>query len=215
MTTKDRLLDAAERLFAHGGFEATSLRAITAEAGVNLAAVNYHFQSKEALVHAVIGRRMAPVNERRLQLLDACEAKAGPGPLPLDQVVDAFLRPVFEIFGTHAKHFAPLMGRMYTEPNEFAEKVFKDHLEGVAARFLRAYQRAVPGLPTVELLWRLHFSVGAMGHTLGAAHLLRVLSHGQCDPSDTEGTIQRMKDFMVAGLSAPVRVSAEVEHATH
>lgn len=213
MTTKNRLLDAAERLFARDGFEATSLRAITAEAGVNLAAVNYHFQSKEALVHAVIARRMAPVNERRLQLLDACEAEAGNGPLPLDQVVDAFLRPVFEIFGTHAKDFAPLMGRLYSEPNEFSEKVFRDHLEPVATRFLRAYQRALPDLPLVELIWRLHFSVGAMGHTLGAGHLLRVISNGQCDPSDTEAAIRRIKDFIMAGLAAPA--PAEVEHATH
>ena len=80
MTTKDRILDSAERLFARDGFEATSLRAITAEANVNLAAVNYHFQSKEALVQAVIGRRMGPVNAQRIALLDACEAEAGDAP---------------------------------------------------------------------------------------------------------------------------------------
>ena len=76
MNTKDRILDSAERLFARDGFEATSLRAITAEANVNLAAVNYHFQSKEALVQTVIGRRMGPVNAQRLALLDAYEAEA-------------------------------------------------------------------------------------------------------------------------------------------
>src|ERR1700744_1904733 len=99
MTTKTRILDAAERLFARDGFEATSLRAITTEAQVNLAAVNYHFQSKEALVQAVIGRRMGPVNARRLALLDACELQAAGAPLPLEQTIDAFLRPVVEIVG--------------------------------------------------------------------------------------------------------------------
>lgn len=79
MTTKDRILDAAERLFARDGFDATSLRAITAEAKVNLAAVNYHFQSKEALVQAVIGRRLGPINVRRLELLDGYEAEAAGG----------------------------------------------------------------------------------------------------------------------------------------
>src|SRR5579871_5345079 len=97
VSTKDRILDTAERLFARDGFEATSLRAITAEAGVNLAAVNYHFQSKEALVRAVIGRRMGPVNEKRLAMLDACETAAGDGPLPLEGVLEAFVRPVLEI----------------------------------------------------------------------------------------------------------------------
>jgi len=213
MTTKDRILDAAERLFARDGIEATSLRTITAEAGVNLAAVNYHFQSKDALVWSVVARRMGPLNERRLALLDAYEAVAGDGPLPLEQVLDAFLRPVVEISRTHAREFAPLMGRMYTEPGEFMERVFKDHLQPVAKRFIRAYQRALPGLPLVELLWRLHFCVGAMAHTLGAANLLRVMSDGQCDPTDLEGTLRRMEAFMTAGLEAPV--PAEVEHAAH
>src|SRR5579863_9327890 len=97
MTTKDRLLDAAERLFAQHGIEATSLRVITREAGVNLAAVNYHFQSKEALMHAVIARRLDPINEKRLAMLDACEAKAGEGPLAVDEVLHALLGPIFEM----------------------------------------------------------------------------------------------------------------------
>src|ERR1700761_8308807 len=92
-STKDRILDAAERLVGARGFEATPVRAITAEAGVNLAAVNYHFQSKEALIRAVIARRIAPVNERRLKMLDAAEA----GPLSVEAVIEAFIRPVFEM----------------------------------------------------------------------------------------------------------------------
>jgi AcrR family transcriptional regulator len=213
MTTKDRILDTAERLFAREGIEATSLRTITTEAGVNLAAVNYHFQSKDALVWSVVARRMGPLNERRLALLDAYESAAGDGPLPLEQVLDAFLRPVVEISRSHAREFAPLMGRMYTEPGEFMERVYQDHLRPVAARFIQAYQRALPGLPLVELLWRLHFSVGVMAHTLGAASLLQIMSDGQCDPTDTEGMLRRMSAFMQAGLSAPV--PAEVEHAAH
>jgi AcrR family transcriptional regulator len=212
MTTKDRILNAAERLFARDGIEATSLRAITAEAGVNLAAVNYHFQSKDALVHAVIARRMGPVNDRRLALLDACERAAGDGPLPLDQVLDAFLRPVVEIYGSHAREFTPLMGRLYMEPRDFVEKVYKNHLEPVAERFIRAYERALPGLPRVELIWRMHFSIGALAHTMGGSHMLQILSNGECDPSDVEGTLQRLEAFMIAGLAAPV---AEVQHATH
>ena len=212
MTTKDRILDAAEHLFARDGIEATSLRAITAEAGVNLAAVNYHFQSKDALVHAVIARRVVPVNQRRLELLEACEQAAGDGPLPLDGVLDAFVRPVVEIYASRAREFTPLMGRIYTEPGDYVERVYKEHLEPVATRFIRAYERALPGVPRVELLWRLHFSIGALGHTMGAARLLKIFSNGECDPSDVEGTLKRLEAFMIAGLTAPV---AEVEHAVH
>src|SRR5581483_8261607 len=178
MTTKDRILDAAERLFAREGLEATSLRAITAEANVNLAAVNYHFHSKDALIRAVIRRRIGPVNEKRLAMLDECEAAAGDGPLPLDSVIDAFVRPVLEISRSHAREFGPLMGRMYAEPSAFIERIYNEHLEDVVRRFVIAFKRALPDLPEVELLWRLHFSIGVMAHTMGAASLLAYLSKG-------------------------------------
>src|SRR5437879_11584596 len=111
-TTKDRILDAAEHLLAKNGFEATSLRAITAEADVNLAAVNYHFQSKDALIRAVISRRIGPINEKRLTMLDAIEQAAGDGLLPLGPVIEAFVGPVIEV-RTKAKSFAPIMVRVF------------------------------------------------------------------------------------------------------
>ena len=213
MTTKDRILNAAERLFASDGFEATSLRAITAEAHVNLAAVNYHFQSKEALVEAVIERRLGPVNHQRLALLDAYEVQAAGGPVPLDKIVDAFLRPVLEMVGSHAHEFVPLIGRLYTEPGEFAERIYKQQFEHLAQRFIPAFQRALPDLPRVELSWRLHFAIGALAHTMGAGKLLKLMSGGLSDVSDVEGTLRRMKSFILAGLTAPI--SNQVQHANH
>src|SRR5437588_10537254 len=117
VTTKDRILDAAEGLLARHGFEATSLRAITAAAGVNLAAVNYHFQSKDALIRAVIARRIGPINEKRLEMLDAIEAAAGDGPLPIAPVIEAFVGPVIEV-RNKAQCFAPIMGRVFNENAE-------------------------------------------------------------------------------------------------
>jgi AcrR family transcriptional regulator len=213
MTTKDRILDTAERLFARDGFEATSLRAITAEANVNLAAVNYHFQSKEALVQAVIGRRMGPVNARRLALLDAYEAEAGDAPVPLEKIMDAFLRPIVELVGSHAHEFVPLIGRLYTEPGEFAVQLFKQQFEQLARRFVPALQRALPELPRVELVWRLHFAIGALAHTMAASKMLEMMSSGSCEISDVEGTLTRLKAFVLAGLASPV--TTEVHHAAH
>src|SRR5580704_11753070 len=118
--TKGRILDVAERLFGLKGFEATSLRDITAEAQVNLAAVNYHFQSKESLIDAVIVRRIEPVNHRRLEMLDS----AGPYPT-LEQILTAFIAPALEV---RMESVAPLMGRILSDPNHFIEKVFKTHL---------------------------------------------------------------------------------------
>jgi len=214
MTTKDRILDAAERLFARDGFEATSLRAITAEAQANLASVNYHFQSKEALVQAVIGRRMGPLNEQRIALLDRYEAEAGGGAVPLEKILDAFLRPVIEIAGGHAKEFMPLIGRLYTEPRGFAERLYHQQFEPLAERFFPALQLALPDVPLLELIWRVHFAIGVMAHTMGASEMLRGMSQGLCDSAgDAEGTLQRVRAFIMAGLTAPV--PAEVQHAIH
>jgi AcrR family transcriptional regulator len=213
MTTKTRILDAAERLFARNGIEATSLRAITAAAGVNLAAVNYHFQSKEALLHAVIARRLDPMNQRRLAMLDACEAAAGNGPPPLDQVLDALLRPVVEMVSGPAKEFAPMMSRIFTESSDLTEKVFQKHFSQVTARFFPAFERAIPHVPRAELFWRLLFTFGAVSHTIGGAKVLQAISGGECDPSDVEAILPRLESFLLAGLQAPV--PAEVQHAVH
>src|SRR5271157_4799471 len=94
--TKEKILDAAERLFADHGFASTSLRQITAEAGVNLAAVNYHFHSKEALLSAVLERKVRPVNVRRIELLDQALRETGQSRPSLKKVIRAFIQPVFE-----------------------------------------------------------------------------------------------------------------------
>jgi len=211
MNTKTKILDTAERLFAHQGIEATSLRDITSEAGVNLAAVNYHFQSKEALLHAVIGRRLEPINRTRLQMLEACEAAAGDGPLALTCVLDALLRPVVEMARGEGKEFAPMMSRIFTESSELTEKVFQKHLAHISARFFPAFERALPGIPRAELFWRLLFTMGSVAHTIGGSRILKVISGGACDPTDVEGTIRRLESFLSAGLQAPV--PAEVQHA--
>jgi AcrR family transcriptional regulator len=213
MNTKVRILNAAERLFARDGFEATSLRAITTEATVNLAAVNYHFQSKEALVQAVIGRRMGPVNAERLALLDSYEAGAAGDPLPLEKIMDAFLRPIVALVGSHAHEFVPLIGRIYVEPGEFAERLYTQQFEPMRQRFFPALQRALPDLPADELAWRLHFAIGALAHTMAGSKILAMMSRGHCDISDVDGTLARLKAFVIAGLTAPV--SEEVYHAAH
>jgi AcrR family transcriptional regulator len=213
MNTKLRILDAAERLFARRGIEATSLRMITTEAEVNLAAVNYHFQSKEALMHAVIARRLDPINRQRLAMLDACETDAGDGSLPLDHVLDAMLRPIFEMLSGPGKEFGPMMSRIFTESSDLAEKIFQKHMAHVVARFFPALERAIPHLPRTELLWRMQFMMGAVAHTIGGARVLQVLSGGMCDPSDLEGILQRLESFLLAGLQAPL--PAEVTHAVH
>src|SRR5438105_15736421 len=115
--TKQRILDSAERLFAQHGFAATSLRTIIADAKVNLAAIHYHFHSKEALLDAVILRRLGPVNQERLKLLDACEASALDGRPNLESVLEAFIAPAFRVGSDpdSGQIFVRLIGRILSE----------------------------------------------------------------------------------------------------
>src|SRR5215472_312111 len=95
--TRERILDSAERLFADHGFEGASIRAIVEDARVNLAAVHYHFKSKEALLEAVLTRRITVVNEARLQRLDDAEATAAPDPPSVEEILRAFIIPTVEL----------------------------------------------------------------------------------------------------------------------
>jgi AcrR family transcriptional regulator len=205
--TKDRILDAAERLFAERGYDGTSLRAITGEAGVNLAAVNYHFSSKETLLRSLFARRLALLNERRVSLLDAYETEAQGRPVPLEKVVRAFLEPVLRLGGDPAAGgtgFGMLMGRMYSWPSAYVQRVLVSEIRGLIDRFRTSFRRALPQMPERELYWRVFFSIGAMAHVLAGSSLLEIISNGMCDPSDVDGIVDRLIAFVTAGLRAPL-----------
>ncbi len=209
--TKTRILDAAEQLFGKLGFDGTSLRAITAEAGVNLAAVNYHFQSKEALIDAVVARRIGPINAKRLEMLDLAEQERR---LTVEVVVEAFLVPALEA-GAEFDRFRPLLGRMYSAPDEFIQRVFRKHLADIAGRFLEALEKVLPDLSPEDRLWRVHFMVGTMAHVMAWFHVIPMMTGGLCDPSDTVALGRRMVAFLAAGMRAPAMAQEETEKARY
>ena len=193
--TKARILDAAEKLFGMNGFEATSLREITAEAGVNLAAINYHFQSKDSLIDAIVARRIEPVNRCRMELLDA----AGPNPT-LEQILTAFMAPVMKV---KTDAMVPLMGRILSNPDLFVDRVFLKHLAPVSQRFGEALCKALPDLPPSDVLWRLHFSVAVMTHTMLWGRVYPKITNGICDITDRDALVDRAVRFVAAGFRAP------------
>lgn len=192
--TKTRILDAAEKLFGEKGFDGTSLRDITTEADVNLAAVNYHFQSKESLIEAAIMRGAGPVNQKRVAMLDAAGPKA-----TIEQIVEAFVGPVLE---QDFEPMAPLMARVLASP-ETMQRVFKHHMESLSRRFAEAVGIALPDLSPAERMWRLHFTAGAMAHTVTRAPVLRDLFGGILDFKDRKLLIARLVKFAAAGFRAP------------
>ena len=200
--TKSRILDAAERLLAERGFAACSLRAVTAEAGVNLGAVNYHFRSKDALIQAVFRRRLEPLNRERLALLDAHEARARGKALPLTALLHAFLDPLLN--RSHdGSGFIRLLGRMYSEPSFDIYKMFRAELQETIDRFLPAFRRTLPHLQPEDLYWRLFFTIGAMAHALAAGPILKLISGGACNPDELEDALPRLIHYTGAGLKAP------------
>ncbi len=202
--TKEQILDVAERMFAEDGVHGVSLRAIIAAAEVNLAAVHYHFGSKEALVEAVFERRVGPVNEARLEWLDRAEAEWDGVP-PVDEVLRALVTPAIQLAmdPERGRTFMKICGRFYTESGDHLQPIFDRLFSKVIERFVPAFQRACPDLPPVELLWRIHFSVGVMVHTLLDSERLRRISGGACDTSDVEAVTERMVGFAAAGMKTP------------
>ena len=203
--TKQRILDSAERLFAEYGFAGVSLRAIISDAKVNLAAIHYHYRSKEALFDAVILRRLEPINRERLELLDALER--GNSHPTLEQVLEAFLAPAFRVGAdpNGGQTFVRLIGRIFSEEMSLFSHVIKRHFGVVLERFIRALQAAAPELPTSEVLWRMLFLAGALGHALrSCGQNLEALHGGLCDTSDVEGALRRLIGFAAAGFGAPV-----------
>ncbi len=213
-STKDRILDTAERLFAEKGFAQTSLRDITAEAGVNLAAVNYHFQSKDHLIAAVFERRVGPINEQRLAMLDRFEKEAAGEPVPIEAILRAVMEPVLRLVTTpEGACAANLFGRAHTEPGDMFAHLFTGQFAPLVLRMLSAARRSLPELPEIELLWKLQFCIGAMSHTIAGQRHIKVISGGRCDTSDVDGTLDRLIAFVAAGCRAPVVSRAKGEPA--
>lgn len=205
-TTHEKILDAAEKLFADNGFRGTSLRQITHLAGVNLAAVNYHFGSKEALYVEVISRRVDPLNVARLARLDEAIAAAGAQPPPLGQVMEILVRPVFEVHQDPTRggpHIVRIISRTLTEPLPFMGELIQTRFRGLLNRFSQVVRRHVTHLSPEEFLWRMSFVVGAMQHTLATLHQMGPLTSGICRSNDYEGALARFIAAAVAVFTAP------------
>src|SRR6187401_3762191 len=214
VATKARILDAAETLFMEHGFEATSLRAITAAADVNLAAVNYHFGSKEELFQSVLTRRLDPMNQRRLELLTRFEAESAPGSLPCERILAALFIPALALARDPQRggsNFLRLLGRAYADPAPFIRQFLSQQYGPMIARFKDAFARALPHLPRKELSWRLHFIMGALSYTLAGTDALKIIA--ELNPVETDNDeilLRRLAPFLLAGLTAPLPELSDV-----
>lgn len=205
--TRSRILDAAEVLFMAHGLEATTLRQITAAAQANLAAVNYHYGSKDALIEAVFRRRLNGLNEECLRALDKLEAEAGAEPVRPSPIVEAFFGAALRLAADDVSGgatFMRLLSRTYTEPTESIRRFLASEYTEVVRRYREALFRALPDTPRDEILWRLHFMLGAMAFAVSGTDALNLLGAGRLEASDAETLRARLMSFLLGGLRAPL-----------
>lgn len=208
LETRDRIARAAERLFLEHGYDGTSLRMITAAAGVNLAAVNYHFGAKEGLFQAMLAAKLDLLNAERVALLERYEREAGGAPLACERILAALFIPALALARDRRRggeDFLRLLGRAYVDPSPVLRSFLSERFAPAIGRFKEAFALALPHLSRQELSWRLHFTMGALAYTLAGSDawkLIAALTPGKDD--DDERLLRRLAPFLIAGLQAPV-----------
>ena len=206
--TRQKILCAAESLFMQQGYVATSLRGITAMAGVNLAAVNYHFGSKEALIREVFERRLGPLNAARIAHLDKLEAAARGRPLGIEQIIEAIVAPVLHVSKEPLPRgtiFLQLLGRAFSEPADTLRDILPAQYREVVIRFKQALTRSLPDMPDQELTWRMHFMFGTLAYTMAGNDALKLIATCNLeDGDDADAIMRRLIPFLAAGLRAPL-----------
>ena len=209
--TRERILDTAEGLFMAHGYEGTSMRMITGAASVNLAAVNYHFGSKEVLMQEVFRRRLDWLNAERLRVLDELERKAGGTPLKPSQIVDAFFGTLLRMAQDEARGgsvFLRLLGRTLTEPSHFIRAFLAEEYRQVMDRYKEALFKALPDVPKAEIVWRFHFMLGATSYAIAGTDALRLVTDWQIEEADATDRLDRLMprlmSFLLGGLRAPL-----------
>lgn len=201
--TKTLIMDVAEKLFAEKGIDATSTRAIVSEAGVNLAAINYHFGSKEGLLKAVIFRIVNKINDERLSQLDSLE-RNNQSPA-INAIIIAFLSPFAKITQeqpNRSKYIIRLMGKLASDPERFW-RITKEIFTEVVMRFSAAIKRALPYLSESEVMWRFKFMLGAMIMVVAPRPLPDKLAKLEPAPDDINQAIAYVIQFVSAGFQAP------------
>lgn len=198
--TRSRILDVAEELFGESGLDRVSIRDITRKARANLAAINYHFGTKEDLIAAVFERRVLPVNAARLTALDLVEKAAGRRTPRLEDILEAFIRPALQSSLAESRGgaaFAKLFGRCLSEPSPEVEVLLKKQFEPMAARMQAALKRSLPRLSRSEIFWRMKFTYGALHHWLLTKEKFRP---DWVQEVDLESQTQKLISFAAAGF---------------
>ncbi len=197
--TKMRILDAAEQLFAAHGIGGTSLRAIIVKAGVNVAAIHYHFGSKMALTLAVFSRRLEPINQEQHRLLARCEKTE----CCLEDVLHAFILPVLAVRDDNdegAEAFLRILSNTFIEPDEALFRALYEQFGDALNRFVGTLRKTLPELTDEDFQVRFLFALGAFSFSIGEALRRTVLGEFEIQ---ADITVEKLVRFLSAGFKAP------------
>ena len=206
--TKTDILDSAERLFAEKGFDGTSIREITRAANVNVAAIHYHYGSKEEVLRGVTDRIVGPLNDRRFELLDRALADAQPDSPSLDAILDAFIRPDVETLqklqkrGPTVAHF---LGRTYMDPTPWIQEMAQEQFAEAQKRFFPVLTAALNHLNFDEILWRMRRVVAVL------IHLFATWPESGMTDAEADDAVAQLIGFFVPALQSPALEDATKE----
>lgn len=204
--TRERILTAAEQIFADRGFEPASIRAIARRARVSLPVLYYYFGSKTGLIRAVLERRFGPLRTEHQQALARLQPSPGSPPPELETILEAMIRPVLRLAEADARQGSVVMhliGRVIADPTPAIQDWFQEHIRNVRQGFLELLARHLPQLPRAVLLWRYEFIWGALAFMLCNRSWVVRKTDGVCDPLDTGTVLPQFVQYCVAGLTAP------------
>lgn len=214
--TQQKILNAAQSLFAETGFNGTSLRQITSLAEVNLAAVNYHFGSKKELIQAVLQRYLVKLMPRLEQEFSALLTSQTPA--SIEKVLSVFVQPLLElnhIYPHGTRVFLQLLGRGYTDVQGHLRWFFNQHYGHVLRQLSKLMQQACPDLPASQLFWRLHFSLGTIVFTMASNEALTEIAEADFNEKiDIEGVIIRLLPYLAAAIAAPNPIVTPINQAS-
>lgn len=201
--TSERLIAAAERLFAEHGYSGVSVRMIAAAAGVNWSLLGYYFRGKEGLLSEVYRRHCGDLNSARMRLLQ--ETRANGRQPQLKEILNAFIRPALAVArgedGQTA--FIRLRAILAAENSTLLDKLVAENFDVSSTTFISALRECLPHLPPDEILWRFHFMLGTIYYTASGPHRIREFSNGRCDPSDMEENLRHLIPFLAAAFRSP------------
>ena len=203
--TVDKILDAAELLFAEKGFSETSLRMITSKANVNLAAVNYHFGSKNALIQAVFSRFLGPLSEMMEKA--SIENRWGVDNIPsLEEILKLYTKSLLRIPTSHENGvaiFMRLMGLAYTQHQGHLRRYLEAEYAKTFRLFLELIRLSTPRLDVKERFWRTQFTLGAVAFTMSSLQpLTEILENSKSAKANPEEVVEFLVPYILAGLTA-------------